>query len=215
MSKFNEYARRADKIAKEAFEEFLKAHANLKQAQQRANAYPPRHGMVDASYAANVARAKADLIEANEAYRKAQKAFDGHRIEIENIGRELEAAVQDAYSADSSQIDLATIELLKSGVMSASEYDKLLTQAFAAGNPTMARIIAKYAGNEADAISAKYGQNDEKALKLRAIAISGKGKGTEIVNQFGVLTDVFTRCTRNPRMIDHWEELTEKVVETL
>lgn len=214
MSRFNSYARKADEIAKTAFEEYRKTEAAYRKAEETAKQYPPRHGVVDAQYAAKSARAQADFLEAKEAYRKAKSVFAEHETEFKAIRSELAAEIESAYSVDPAQLDNNTLELLKSGILTGSEYAKLLNAAQAAGNPTMVRLIGKYAQDAADAAAAKYGQSDRAAAELRAIAYQSKtNTGSAHLDAFDYMADVFHRCTNNPGMIDHWDELTAQAVQ--
>ena len=119
--------------------------------------------MVDAQYAAKSARAQADFLEAKEAYRKAKGVLESHKSEIAALRKELVAELDDHYAADPAALDSNTLELLKSGVLKANEYAKLMDKAQAAGNHTMARMIGKYAADAAEEGGNKYGQNSEQA----------------------------------------------------
>lgn len=214
MSRFNGYARKADEIAKAAFEEYRKAEAGYKKAEAAAKQYPPRHGMVDAQYAAKSARAQADFLEAKQAYATAQRVFAESGRQFDGLRKELAAEIESAYSVDPAQLDNNTLELLKSGILTGSEYAKLLNAAQAAGNPTMVRLVGKYAQDAADAAAAKYGQSDRAAAELRAIAYQSKtNTGSAHLEAFDYLADVYRRCTNNPGMIDHWDELTAQAVQ--
>ena len=215
MSKFNSYARKLDDIAKEAFTEYRTAYAAMKKAEQRAKEYPHKTGNVIAEYAVKSARAQADYTEAKAAYDKARRNFGAAQEKaIKDLRSELAAALDDAYSADPAALDSNTLELLKSGIMSASEYAKLMSAAQAAGNATMVRLIGKYAMDAADETAAKYGQNDPKAAEFRRVShISRAFTGSTYLNNFDYITDVFRRCTRNPAMIDRWGDLTGDAVE--
>lgn len=214
MSEFNQYARRADEIAKAAFKEYRAAESRLAKAEAAAKEYPQRHGMVDAAYMTKSARAQADLLEAQEGMKAAKRAFEGHIKDFQEIRKELAAELEDAYSADPAALDAATLELLKSGILNAGEYARLLHGAQAANNPTMARIIGKYAQDAADAQGAKHGQGDATVRALRAVSYeSRQGSGGEQLQAFDIMADVYSRAVSNPGMIDHWDELTAETVE--
>ena len=151
MSKFNSYARKVNDIATAAFEEYRKTEQAYKKAEEQARQYPQRMGMIDAQYAAKSARAQADFLEAKEAYRKAKGVLESHKSEIAALRKELIAELDDHYAADPAALDGSTLELLKSGVLKANEYAKLMEKAQSNGNYTMARMIAKYAGDASDA----------------------------------------------------------------
>ena len=64
MSKFNNYAKKLNKIANATFAEYQTKRDAVKSAESKYNAYPWRDG-ADPTYLAKSARAKADLAEAN------------------------------------------------------------------------------------------------------------------------------------------------------
>ena len=216
MSKFNSYARKVDEIAKAAFEDYRKAEQAYKKAEEQTRQYPQRYGIVDAQYTAKSARAQADFLEAKEAMKAVKTALEGHKSEIAALRKELVSELDDHYAADPAALDSATLELLKSGVLKANEYGKLMDKAQSDGNYTMARMIAKYAGDAAEQRGSKYGQNDEQARTLRAISyMAGQNNGSDTLQAFDLLSEVYSRSVNNPAMIDAWGELTANAVENM
>ena len=63
MSRFNEYARKADAYAKAVFEEYAAAESKLKAAESKRNAFPRKNGM-GYEYVAKAARFEAEYQEA-------------------------------------------------------------------------------------------------------------------------------------------------------
>ena len=216
MSTVNHYAHKVNDIATEAFKAYRKAEADYKKAEEKARQYPQRHGFVDAQYAAKSARAQADLLEAKEAWKQAQEEFKSHNREIADLRKELAAEIDNHYAADPAAMDSATLELLKSGILKSSEYARLMQKAQDNGNHTMCRMIAKYAGDAAVDVAKRYGENDSKARELRAIAYMGnQNDGSETMQAFDLMADVYKRATNNPGMIDHWAELTDVALENM
>jgi hypothetical protein len=216
MSKFNSYARKVNDIATAAFEEYRKTEQAYKKAEEQAKKYPQRMGLVDAQYAAKSARAQADFLEAKEEYRKAKATLESHKSEIAALRKKLAAELDDHYAADPAALDSNTLELMKSGVLKANEYAKLLEKAQSDGNYTMARMIAKYAGDAAKQRGSEYGQNDEQARTLRAISYTAnQNNGNDTLQAFDLMADVYSRATNNPGMIDHWGELTGNALENM
>lgn len=213
MSKFNRFAKDLNDIAKAAFAEYAAATAQLEKAQRLAKEYPLRNGM-DAHYAAKRARAQADLMDAKNAVRAAQTNYERRAAEIKTLRKELEAAIEDAYSADPKKLDTATLELLKSGILNPTEYGRLMNEAQAADNPTMVRLIGKYADDASNARGEQYGQNDEGARALRAVAYASKrSNGEDYLKTFDAITYTYDRCTKNPALINSWDSLTAEAVE--
>lgn len=214
MSKFNGYAKKLDEQARAAFKAYRDAEAAYKKAEQKAREYPQRNGMVNADYAAKSARAQADFLEAKQAYETARRTFRESDTQFNAMRRELAAAIDDAYSADPAQLDTATLELLKSGILTGSEYAKLLEQAKAASNPTMVRMIGRYAGEAAKARGESHGMNDREATALRMAEYNSRSyTGGDRLQAFDNMVELYHRCIRNPSMIDHWDRFTAETVE--
>ena len=214
MSKFNSYAKKVDEMAKAAFEAYRKAEAAYKKAEEKAREYPQRQGMVNAEYAAKSARAQADYLEAKAAFDDAKRAFASHTSEIQAMRKDLAADLEKEYSVNPAALDSATLELLKSGIMNAGEYTKLLEQAKAANNPTMVRMIGKYAADAAKARGESHGMNDREAQALRMAEYNSRTyTGGDRLEAFDNMVSLYHRCTNNPGMIDHWGEFTAETVE--
>ena len=214
MSKFNSYAKRLDEQAKAAFKAYRDAEAAYKKAEAKAKEYPQRNGFVNADYAAKCARAQADFLEAKQAYETARRTFRDSDTQFNAMRKELAAAIDDAYSADPAQLDSNTLELLKSGILTGSEYTKLLEQAKAASNATMVRMIGKYAGDAAKARGESHGMNDREAQALRVAEYNSRSyTGGDRLQAFDNMVELYHRCTNNPAMIDHWDEFTAETVE--
>ena len=214
MSKFNSYAKKLDEQARAAFKAYRDAEAAYKKAEQKAREYPQRNGMVNADYATKSARAQADFLEAKQAYETARRTFRESDTQFNAMRRELAAAIDDAYSADPAQLDTATLELLKSGILTGSEYAKLLEQAKAASNATMVRMIGRYAGEAAKARGESHGMNDREATALRMAEYNSRSyTGGDRLQAFDNMVELYHRCTNNPAMIDHWDEFTAETVE--
>ena len=213
MSKFNSYARRVNEVAKKAFDEYRKAEKAYQDAHAKAVEYPQRIGIVDAEYAAKSARAHADYLEAKEALSKATRALKGHNSDIAAIKTELAAALDKEYAADPTKLDTATMELLKSGILNAYEYNKLLEDAKAAGNHTMVRIIANAAKTAAEEEGRRHGEESEGARALRAISYTNLSDTRSVcLNNFDVLAEAYKRTSDNTAMMNHWDELTGEII---
>ena len=209
MSKFNNYARKLNEIANTTFEEYRRAEAAVKSAESRYNAYPRRNG-ADPAYMAKSARAEADLAEARNAFDQMRRhLFDDKRKEIGSVREELEKAVFDAFAADPKAVDMNTLALMNSGILTAAEYNRLIDASTAAGNHTMVRLLAQSAKDRADKVN-----DSDTAREYRLVAQKGKGaNGREFLEAFDYMGDVFNRCERNFSLAGKWDELTADVVE--
>ena len=108
------------------------------------------------------------------------------------------------------------MELLKSGLLTAKDFERLMENAKKSGNHTMVHMIAKYAGEKAEIDRRE--NNDRSADGMLFESISHEGNmdnGQEILNQFDVLLYAFDKTSQNPLMIDNWEELTSSIVESM
>lgn len=211
MSTFNSYAKDVDRIAKAAFKEYQDAESALKKAEERAKQYPIKVGMVTAEYEATSNRARADLIDAKEKYRIAKQHMSDKISELNSMRNKLIAAVEKYYYADPAYLDRDTVELLKSGILSAAEYNNLLERN--AGNHTMQRVIAKYADEAAAKIAKEYGEGSNEAMAIRAVAHRGReNSGGDTVAAFNTLIDAYSRTANNPAMIGYWDELTSELI---
>ena len=209
MSKFNSYARKVNEIANAAFAEYREKEAAVKSAESRYNAYPRRNG-ADPAYMARSARAEADLCEARNAFDQMRRhLFDDKRREIAAVRAELEKAVFDAFAADPKAVDMNTLALMNSGILTAAEYNRLIDASTAAGNHTMVRLLAQSAKDRADKVN-----DSDTAREYRLVAQKGKGaNGREFLEAFDYMGDVFNRCERNFSLAGKWDELTADVVE--
>ena len=192
MSKFNTFARRLDAHAREVF------------AKREAKA---RGNKID------VVRAEADLMEAKSARDSMRRALrDDSGAEIANIRKELAAELDGAFAADPADLDTATLELLKSGILTAAEYSRLMDSAAEAGNATMCRMIGQYAKTRSDEETAK--RNPDTAREFARIAHRGRMTGADAyLANFDTLTEVYNRAVKNPALVPHWDELTGEMVE--
>ena len=209
MSRFNSYAKRMNEIANAAFAEYREKEAAVKSAESRYNAYPRRNG-ADPAYMARSARAEADLCEARNAFDQMRRhLFDDKRREIAAVRAELEKAVFDAFAADPKAVDMNTLALMNSGILTAAEYNRLIDASTAAGNHTMVRLLAQSAKDRADKVN-----DSDTAREYRLVAQKGKGaNGREFLEAFDYMGDVFNRCERNFALAGKWGELTADVVE--
>lgn len=214
MSRFNKYARRLDEEAKKAFEEYRKAEREYHEAEKKVNSYPKGLDGVVPQYQAEHARAQADFFEKRDAYKAAHSKFKGGSKVLSDIRSELEEAVNSVYAADPEKMDANTLELIRSGILNADEYTKLLEKAQSTENYTMCRLIGRYAADAAAARADKFGNNDPEARQLRAVAAEGNtSNGSEYLDAFDSLANVFDRCTNNTALIDSWDSIVSEAIE--
>ena len=213
MSKFNEYARKIDRMAKESFKKYREAEEAYKAARDKMESYPKNRDGVLLPYVAQYARAQADFYEAQEVFRKEQKLLAEHSKEMSKIREELETDLEDHYAPDPKSLDSNTLELLKSGALKSGDYERLLEEAKDTENYTMIRLIGRYAKEAADEES-RHNGNSPKSQELRAVSNMANQVGIDDhMSVFDSLVDVYNRSVKNPGMIDFWESLTSEIVE--
>lgn len=213
MSIINKYARKVDAIAKTAFDEYLNAENAYNKAQENLNLYPQRTGFISGEYAAKHARVHAEYLEAKEALAAAKRSFNKKQDEIQQIRKELAAEIEEKNSVDPAMLDTATLELLKSGILTAYDYSKLLDEAQAAGNSTMIRLIGKHAEDAATARANQYGQNDPESRSLRFVSYQSQMNINDDLQAFDSMASLYNRCVNNPRMINYWDEFTHELTQ--
>lgn len=214
MSKFSTYVKRVDGMAKDLFKEYAEAKEALERAEAKHKEYPQRDRIANADYAAKAARCYADFVEATDRLAVVKRRMVMSIDKVEAIRRELADAIENDCSIDPEQLDLKTLELLKSGILRSAEFASLMRDAQEAGNITMQRLIGKFAGDAAEEVSAKFGQGDAVAKQLRAVAHQGDASnGRQQLDAFNALYDTYKRTMNNPGMIAHWDRLTADTIE--
>ena len=174
--------------------------------------YPRKNGL-GYEYDAKAARYEAEYVEAKAEYEKLRREMRDYKAGgLQPIRSELEKALADAFAANPEHLDAATLELLKSGILSADEHNRLIDKATADNNPTMVRLIAKHAKDRADQADAD--RNTDAARAFRAVAYKGNSvNGNSYLEAFDVMTSCFNRCMNNTALISHWDELNGEIVE--
>ena len=209
MSKFNHFIRQINDIAAEAFKEYAAAETAYKNAESKKNAYPRRNGL-GADYTAKSARYEADYAEALAAYDKFRKnGFYNYRKRMDEVRKEFVAAVESHFTADPAALDMATLELLKSGILKPAEYNRLMDKAINDNNHTKARMIGQHAKAAAENTTDR-----DTATALRSVSYKSNGmNGSNYVEAFDFVTGLYDRCSRNPALYSKWDELAGEVIE--
>ena len=211
MSKYQNYAKEVDTLAKKVFESYTRAEKRLEKATLQRKALD-EHGtqreIIEADY---------EVASAKTALEFAQLDLEHVTDELSEIRNRLKAAVTDDHAADPKNLDLATLELLRSGILEPHEYERLMRQAESADNGTMVRLCGKYALSAAEAAEKELGANHPKATALRDVGLLGEvidTGGTHIMNSFDMLATALETTAKNPAMIGDWASLTADVIES-
>ena len=207
MSKFNRFAVELDRLAKSKFSDYAAEKIVYDSAKELYEATPERTG-AGAEYAAKAARAKAQYLEKEAAMRRVKAAMSDSVKEVDRIRADLERALAEAYKAKTSDIDAGVAMLLSSGIMTAGEYSDLLDEYQQAGNMTMARLTGAAAGK-----AAASADTEESQRNLRMIAQRGmKNPAADYLRAFDSLRYTYEKTSRNPSMINRWEEMTAEAI---
>lgn len=217
--------KRLNETATAKFKAYNEAAAAEKAAREKADnlkSIPYPKTPEDMRHNARVAEAKAEHEEAKKALQDAKKAMQDARTDIAKIRAELITAVDAEYRIDAAKLDANTLELMKSGILNAVDYARLLDEAINADNITMARMIAKYATDTAKELEAakiepediRYKEHHREREALNNVINDAKNyNGGDYIADFDTISRVFDRCAANPAMIPTWENLTSEFIE--
>ena len=218
MGKYEIFSNRMNKLAKEAFQKYTQAEAKFEAAKRQYDHYPKRTGpMVTADYQAASARAEADFLEARKALMEAKAEMESKNSDVAALRKELASKLAEDYAATPDSVDANTVELLRTGILEADEFVRLMNTAKKGGNSTMARVIAKYAEKQAAAmLKDNDGEETQSIRDLRAVAtLAPKSAGERELAMFDVMGECFKRTSANPAMIPDWDNLTHNSMENL
>ena len=200
-TRFNDYAKRVDNSAREHLRAIETAQNELRRAEQLNKEAIQSHDE------RRMLNAKGNLLDCQDAAKRARKdaeiALDGLR----GIPAELDAAITAAATVDPEKVDGAALELMKSGIMTATDYQAMSRKY--SENPTMLRLLAKYssdAGSAAESDTERQGYNVVSHSCKAAVNFQAQRDGME------VLLETYRRCVNNPAMIKSYEALTADIV---
>ena len=216
MGRYSQYGQELDKIARKTFADFQEAEKEYREARAERGKHPIRHGWgitPDEELAAKLA--DAIFRKAEERFRAQKKQFEVTMRGVKSLRAKLEKEVIEDLMADPAQMDQKTIDMLNTGICRPEEIRAAYDKAAEAGNVLMMRWIGQFAADEA--------RKTETKPEARAVLsqIASEGKNADIREKSGTLAgfdtmvDVLQRFGHNPRMADHWDELTADVKESL
>lgn len=203
MSQYNSYAKKVDEIARTVFAEYVEREQALKEATAKMNASANGSAL-------EKARAKANFEQEKETYGHfLRNVPEQAKDDIATVRAELEKAISSQHVFDAEQVDTVTLELLKSGLLSARDFADILTKAEKNKNYTLSQLVGRYAMKQAKDTNDKMEQNALYSVHARSNADSAN----KYLADFDVLADVFNRTMNNTAMIGHWEQLTGNIIE--
>lgn len=193
----NEYIKKIDDAAREHLRKIAAAYKDLERAEKlmtEANASRVER---------RIANAKSNLLDAQDEVKTARKEAGAALDRLRIMRNEL---VQDAVrrtAVNPEAVDVAALELLKSGIMRPTDYDAMLDKF--GSNPTMTRLIAKYAEDAANA------EKNNTTARIAFTAAQTRARGLvdpeADVADFDGMIDLFARSVNNRHMIKHYDEL--------
>lgn len=203
MSQYNTFAKKVDEIARTVFAEYVEREQALKEATAKMNASANGSAL-------EKARAKANYEQEKETYGHfLRNVPEQAKDDILNLRGELEKAISSQHVFDTEQVDAVTLELLKSGLLTAREFADILTKAEKNKNYTLSQLVGRYAMKQAKDTNDKMEQD---ALYL-VHARSNADSANKYLTDFDALTDIFNRTVNNTAMIGHWDNLTGSIIE--
>ncbi len=212
MGMFVEFGQRMNKVALDAFSAYIDAREKLAIAEREynkeSNPYldPTGKNYEQQAYAA---RAKANMLEAQNKLRQEQANLRNGIDSLMAIRKELQAAISEKLCASGDQVDIGTLELLKSGIMKPQEYFTLFNRASESHNHTMMRLIGKYAGEVAPKAPTK-----ELEAQMRVLASNARraASGDEYLQSCDSFINAYQRTANNPNMLKSWNDIANQIL---
>ena len=212
MSEYNSYAKRLDEAFRKARAAFIEVFNDYKKADEKASKASKKENENDIVFNMRVAQYVEQANVLKRALREEKKKiFNNLQQEMEQIRAELVKAVQGDNIADPDKVDANAIELMHSGILTVDDIEAFRERYDT--NPTMLRLVGKYAGERAEVptISAYERQ------RLNMVAEEAKNGTSRKVAEF----DSFIRAAgtyaclnrpmENPEYIvsisQHWDDL--------
>ena len=205
MSKYNHYAKDLEAAFLAARQEYSDAWAALEAAEKKKTC---------ADGAAAKARAEADFIDATENFKRIQEqSIDILNRKRSELRAALEKELREASAANPDSVDEKAVKLLESGIMTVDDFYKF-GEKFD-GNPTMLRLVAKYAKEAADDLDST--QSKERGA-LNYLCLECSQSLGKTMREWDNLSKVVDYCSGQAHgkrerpsyvlsMASHWEEL--------
>jgi len=219
MGKYHSYAQRLDEAFKTAREEYAAAYEKLAQAEAERKAageyFTERY---IGERVERKARAEADYIRTQAEFKAAESriwlAFNETR---RTIRAELERDARENSLMSPAAVDANALELLKSGVMVPEDYYKFADDFDS--NPTMLKLIAKYAREAAESTEVRADRG-----ALHQVVEACKDGQSRVMRDWDGLSQIADYCSGQAHgrpsvpaqvvfMGKWWEELSHETVE--
>lgn len=221
MSKYRTYAQRLDEDFKQARDQYAKAFNDLEEAKREV--FRSRVGTTGNEIEDALRKNSAQLSQ-----ERAQAAFDAAERTVWAEFNERRAALRRDLSndikrdnlANPDQVDMPTLELLKSGILTAKDMEALVIKFDTV--PTMLRLIGKTARDMANSIT-DIDRKQEKAQLMYIDQITKDGNSS-ILRNWDDLSSIADHCSGQAgyrkatpdhiiTMGQHWEDLSSNAIE--
>ena len=217
MSKYNGYARQLDAAFKKARQEYVESWEKLQAAQKlrdAAQAWHPEKQQGDLQRERQ--RAELYYLEAEQAFKEAERRvwaeFNRKRAELR---AKLESEITENGTMNPDALDQNGLEILKMGGLTADDFYSLADRYD--DNPTMLRLVAKYAKEAADDME---GAQRGALYQLAQVCGNGQGKPRRAWDELSHVVDYCSGQVRQGEAPQHrvnmgkwWEQLSGEAVE--
>ena len=212
MSKYNRYAKDLDAAFRAARQEYENAWDKLQSAKDARSL--SGGGAIDRQ------RAELKYQEAELAFKEAEARiwpeFNRRRAELRS---QLERETRGNNAANPDAVDANGLELLKSGILSADDFYSLVEKYD--DNPTMLRLVARYAKEAADDMDSTQAKDRGALYQLYQVCSQGQGRTMRAWDDLSHIADYCSGQARNRRdtpthtisMGQWWEQLSGEAVE--
>lgn len=212
MSKYNRYAKDLDAAFRAARQEYKDAWDKLQAAKEARSL--SGDGSIDSQ------RSELKYQEAELAFKEAEARiwpdFNRRRAELRS---QLERETRGNNAANPDAVDANGLELLKSGILSADDFYSLVEKYD--DNPTMLRLVARYAKEAADDMDITQAKDRGALYQLYQVCSQGQGRTMRAWDDLSHIADYCSGQARARRdtpthtisMGKWWEQLSGDTVE--
>lgn len=212
MSEYNHFARDLDSAFKAARQEYVEAWNKLQAAEDA------RRTTSGSDMERQMAKLKYQEAEASfkEAEARIWTEFNRKRAELRS---QLERKTRGNNAANPDAVDANGLELLKSGILSADDFYSLVKKYD--DNPTMLRLVARYAKEAADDMDSTQAKDRGALYQLYQVYSQGQGRTMRAWDDLSHIADYCSGQAKAKRdtpthtisMGKWWEQLSGEAVE--
>lgn len=213
--RFKKYSQQLNALAKEIIGERISLENRLKKAEADAKQYPTRYGLVAPEYAVEAKKAELEL----KAAQKAKLQFDMMTpakitSKVADIRRAFMNEVSDVFAVSAKGVASGTVELLKSGVLTPTDFQKIIADAKASNDVALMRLAAKYARVEAEKIRSNPLADQGKAALFMAAAGMATDRAAEIIDMFDSSVEILRTLYRSGSLAE-WHSCADALLDVL